>query len=221
MFDRELKRIMEENNLVVKTRLRYVDDLRLLMGFLREGWRWIGDRIVFRMCWQKEEKAERVDLERKTAGEMKKIMDSIFSNLQFEMETPTMFDNNRLPTLDFELYTMEERIVYSFYQKPMAKKTLIQRRSALGENVKVASLTQNIIRRMKNTSEDVPDEERRKIVDDYYWQLKLSGYSDEQSKKVIKAGLIGYEKLLLKCKQGKAKMHRSAEEGWETRKKSC
>ena len=219
IFDKRLKKIMKDNNLIVKTRLRYVDDLRLVMGLLREGWRWIGDRMVFRMCWQKEERTEKVDLEMKTAGEMKKIMDSIFSNLQFEMETPKMFENNRLPTLDFEMYTLREKIVYSYYQKPVAKKTLILRKSALGENVKVSSLTQNMIRRMKNTSEDVPDEERRKIVDNFYWQLKISGYSDEQSRKIIKAGLIGYEKLLLKCKQGNAKLHRSAEEGWETRKK--
>ena len=218
-FDKKLGKIIDENKLEVKTRMRYVDDLRLIMYLLKEGWRWIGDRMIFRKCWEKEEKTAEVNLELKTAEEMRKIMDSIFSNLKFEMETPTMFENGRLPTLDFELWTVGERILYSFYQKPMANKLLIHRKSALGENVKVASLTQNLVRRMKNTSEDVPDVERVKIVDEFYMQLRGSGYSHEQSRKVIKAGLMGYENLLSKYKKGEVKLHRSAQEGEETRRK--
>ena len=34
---------------------------------------------------------ENVDPEDKTSKEMKKVMDSIFPMLKFEMETPTMF----------------------------------------------------------------------------------------------------------------------------------
>ena len=173
---------------------------------------------MFRKCWEKEEREEGVNKEKKTSDEMKKVMDSIFSNLNFEMETPMMFENGRLPTLDFECFVSENKVLYSFYEKPMAKKTLIQRKSALGENVKIASLTQNLIRRMKNTSELLPDGERILIVERYVSQLKLSGYSEMQTKRIIEAGLKGYEALLSKCLKGIAKMHRSAEEGANSRK---
>ena len=173
---------------------------------------------MFRKCWEKEEREEGVNKEKKTSDEMKKVMDSIFSNLNFEMETPMMFENGRLPTLDFECFVSENKVLYSFYEKPMAKKTLIQRKSALGENVKIASLTQNLIRRMKNTSELLPDGERILIVERYVSQLKLLGYSEVQTKRIIEAGLKGYETLLSKCLKGTAKMHRSAEEGAEFRK---
>ena len=49
-WDRELKKILEENKLVVWLKFRYCDDLRLVMGSIREGWRWIGDRFLFRKC---------------------------------------------------------------------------------------------------------------------------------------------------------------------------
>ena len=135
-------------------------------------------------------------------------MDSIFNNLTFEM-----FEDGHLPTLDFECWKENDRILYSFYQKEVSKKTMIDRKSALGENTKVASLTQNLMRRMKNTSEDVDNSVRVDIVNAFSSQLKVSGYSDDQNARIVKAGLTGYENLLKKCKLGKAKMHRLASEG--------
>ena len=87
----------------------------------------------FRKCWQQEELQEGLSREMKTSREMKKIMNSIFNNLSFEMETPEMFDNGQLPTLDFKCWKENERILYSFYQKEVSKKTLIDRKSALGQ----------------------------------------------------------------------------------------
>ena len=56
------------------------------------------------------------------------------------------------------------------------------------------------------------------IVNTFSSQIKASGYSDEQNAKIVKAGLTGYENLLKKCKLGKAKMHRLASEGYESRR---
>ena len=40
------------------------------------------------------------------------------------------------------------KVKYLFFQKEMARKQVINRHSALGENVKVSSINQNLIRRM-------------------------------------------------------------------------
>ena len=90
---------------------------------------------------------------------------------------------------------------------------LLFKENLLLENVKIASLTQNLIRRMKNSSELLENEERVQIVDTYVNQLRASGYSGDQRKRIIEAGLKGYETLVRKCFEGKAKMHRSAREG--------
>ena len=66
------------------------------------------------------------------------IQNSVFPCLQFEMESPQMFSDNKLPTLDFVCWVENNKIQYSFYQKPMAKKTVIQRKSAIGENCKTS-----------------------------------------------------------------------------------
>ena len=45
------------------------------------------------------------------------------------------------------------RVVNTFYEKEMSAKTVIHRDSALSENSKMASLSQNMVRHMRNTSE--------------------------------------------------------------------
>ena len=59
----------------------------------------------------------------------------------------------------------------------------------------IASLTQEVVRRSKNTSEKVSMEERVAILDEYHRRLELSQYSLEASRRILMAGLRGYERI--------------------------
>lgn len=190
----------------------YVDDLRLFLYGLNNGWRWKEGQFQYSLVWEEEDRESGLTSEQLTAREMRKVMDSIYPELKFEMETPSMFDG-KLPTLDFSCWLEGHQVLYSFYQKPMARKTVINKSSALSEKTKVSSLSQDLIRRMKNTSENIPILVRIEIVNDFSNQLLSSGYSFHQTRDIIEAGLKGYESLLKKCEKGEAKLHRSAEEG--------
>ena len=90
---------------------------------------------------------------------------------------------------------------------------------SLGENTKVSSLTQDLVRRLLNTSEMLPNYVRISIVDEYTKQILSSGYSFDQTKNIVIAGLKGYESILKRCKEGKTVLHRSAKIGLEERRK--
>ena len=122
-------------------------------------------------------------------------------------------------TLDFQCRVENNKVIYVHFQKPMAKQTLIMSNSELSQKVIIPSLTQNLMRRMLNTSEMANIEERIKVVDQYCNQLLLSGYSIKQITDIVTAGLTGYEKLLLKCKKEKKPLHRSAEDGQTERRR--
>ena len=72
----------------------------------------------------------------------------------------------------------------------MGIKEVIMKNSALSENTKMASLSQNLVRRMRNTYSRVP----AKIRVDRYKKNKLyrSGYSKPR-KRIIISGLKGYK----------------------------
>ena len=86
--------------------------------------------------------------------------------------------------------------MFSFYEKPMVARTVLMKRSAMPENTRMATLNQEMIRRMINTSERAGDDERCEIVDKYATKLVNSEYSITTTRKIISGGLKGYERML-------------------------
>ncbi len=95
----------------------------------------------------------------------------------------------------------------------MAKRTQIMKTSALGENSKIASLTQEVVRRMKNTSEEVSNGERVAILNVYHQRLELSQYSLDASRRIMVAGIQGYERIRDRAAKTGGNINRSEEEG--------
>ena len=172
-WDRKLKTILAENKVKFETVFRYLDDWRGIMRALAAGWRWDKDKLRFRSAWREED--SKISPVERTCRELKKIMNTIFSNLQVEMEHAEMFEDKTLPTLNFRLFVQDNLVLYSFFQKPVANKCVIHKQSALGENSKIASHTQNLIRRMKCTSERLPMDSRVIVINDFCRQLISSG----------------------------------------------
>ena len=103
----------------------------------------------------------------KTMEILKGMMNDICDWLILTMESVDDF-GGMLPTLDLNIWVRKDNIVlYIFYQKPMASNMVIQKRSAMPENMRVATLNQEVIRRMLNTSERLDVEHRVKVIDEY------------------------------------------------------
>ena len=112
----------------------------------------------------------------KTMQILEGMMNSICDWLNFTMESVDDF-GGKLPTLDLNIWVMEDNmVVYIFYQKPMASSMVIQKRSAMPENKRMATLNQEVIRRMLNTSERLYISYMLRVVDDYAGKLVNSGY---------------------------------------------
>ena len=59
------------------------------------------------------------------------------------------------------------KVLNTFYEKPTARKTVIHQQSTLSENCKMATLSQEVIRRMKNVNERLAMEERLEVLDNF------------------------------------------------------
>ena len=68
-------------------------------------------------------------------------------------------------------------IYYQFYKKPMANPCPNLQRSGIPDGNKRATATQEIIRRLKNTSREAPTDIVKEILIDYMGELAQGGYS--------------------------------------------
>ena len=105
--------------------------------------------------------------------------------------------NSVLPTLDLVIWVSDtNKVMFSFYKKEMVSPMVLHKRSAMPEGVRRATLNQELVRRMVNTSELVSIKQRVKVVDDYAQKLMNIEYTLKETVDTIIGGLKGYERLL-------------------------
>ena len=161
-WDGKLLAKMKQNNLRLDEGARYMDDVRAILAGIREGWRWTDDGLYFCKEWEAEDRLLEETPTQRSARILQGIMNSILSFLKLPMEIGDDFDDKKLPTLDLKIWIQPggRMIIYEHYEKPMKSNLVVQRKSALSENVKVASLTQEVVRVLLNCSEDLEDKSR-------------------------------------------------------------
>ena len=116
-----------------------------------------------------------------------------------------------LPTLDISLaIDGSNQTEFKFFEKGMATNLTIQNRSAMGENMKYQSLSNEVIRRMLNNKQGSQEEEQINGIDEYGSKLLTSGFTLDQVRRIIVAGLKGYEGRLQRCKDGTRPLYRTA-----------
>ena len=114
--------------------------------------------------------------------------------LDFTMETIDDFNDKWLPTLDTKLKVdRSNQVLFDFYEKPTSSNLTVQKRTAMGEDAKIQVVSNDLIRRLQNCSEELGKGAKVKIVDEYTQKLSNSGYRGEHLKKIITNGIKGYE----------------------------
>ena len=234
--------ILTENHMKIWLACGYIDDMRYLTPAIEAGTRWCQNekKLVKKEEWRLEDEKSGESSTKRTSREVGKIMNSVFKNITFTTETEEDFADGRLPTLDFSLFIErgeakpgdeqekiewrkknKGKLLYSFFEKTMTSKYCIMERSALSENMKTASLSQEVIRRMLNMSEEIPQEERNEVLEKFISKMETSGYSQEKIKNIVISGLKGYETKLKRARIEKRGIHRDGKSnlGARTRKK--
>ena len=164
------------------------------------------------------------------------MADNILSCLKFTFDCPEQQQGSKgMPVLDTEIWVdKEERetgtpadmlqdrglismktgklrrvILYKFYRKPMAAEVPNLETSAAPNSQKIATVSQEILRRMKNTSLDLPPSVIEDVLRRYMDELKEGGYSKKWREQVLEASVTGFERILKGEKEGTGSLHRS------------
>ena len=115
-----------------------MDDIRLWCHSIRLGWRWFEGDLIYRGDWREEERASGMTGLEKTIQIIQAIMNEICNFLTLTMESCMDFPDWKLPILDLNIWVNEDNItLWSFFSKPMACNYVIQKVSAMPENVKI------------------------------------------------------------------------------------
>ena len=112
---------------------------------------------------------------------------------------PALGDHTLITT---KMGPLHKVVRYAFYQKPMANTLSNLHDSATPEGMKAATVSQEIIRRYKNCSRDLHPSVVEGVLRQYMSELEAGGYSLQWRQRVLEAALVGYERMLVRQKEG-------------------
>ena len=133
---------MEQNGVMIKTGVRYRDDIRIFVNAIRADWRCWGGALNYCEAWRQEDEAAGTSSTTRTAGILVDMMNSMMSFLNFPVEVGDDFEDGKLPTLDLKVWIQDGVIEYEFYEKPTSGNTVVHVKTALSDQVKFYALTQ-------------------------------------------------------------------------------
>ena len=176
----------------------YVDDVRQFTSPAEPGTRF--NEITKKFEITEENKI--LDVESKTPmekimqSEYKKAMNSINPDVKFTIESAEDFPqyNCRLPTLDTLVWVDESgKTQHSYFQKPMKSPYLLMEPSAMSEHQKMSILSNELIRRMGNISQEIKIEEKCGVIEGFIKEMKNSGYWRKIVRDAVISGLKGHK----------------------------
>ena len=128
------------------------------------------------------------------------IAESVDGMIKFSYDVPSKHKNRKLAVLDVEVNV--NRIDYEFFEKPTKNMRVILEDAALPTNQKRLILTQECLRRLRNTKLELGEEIRVKHLNNYMLKLKNSGYSQKYRTEILDSALAAFEKMIEDDKAG-------------------
>ena len=124
------------------------------------------------------------------------IANSVMSCIGMEADWPSRNEDKRMPILDMKAWTNEEGILlYQHYEKEVSKKTVLHARSAHSSACKRGVHTQEVVRRLLNSSHKLNWEvEVAPVITEYMRRMKIAGYGEQYRKDVLTHALGIYDK---------------------------
>ena len=190
--------------------LFYVDDTMVATEELEPGSRYIKEEGKVRVVEEEIEGDRLVAGDLRTAKVLAEIANDIFNYLQFTVDCPTTNTSGWMPLLAAEVRVAADNTIdYRFYEKPISSRYVMMRNSAMSSKVKMNTLTQEVIRRLRNTRVTLPwADHQAPALTKFSKKMARSGYPQGYRSEVIKSGVLGFERQLEASRSGRKPLFR-------------
>ena len=112
--------------------------------------------------------------------------------IKFTVYYPTNYENKKVPILDIMASINKElqnRIAYEFFEKPTKNKFVILSSSAISAKQKRTILTQECLRRLRNTKIELGEKVQNQYLNEFMVKLKNSGYPVQNRRQILDSAL--------------------------------
>ena len=199
---------------------RFKDDITILLESVEPGVKFDGEKLFIDN--EKKLLDEQKSDEEITMEIVKEIANSVDDMTKFTVDYPSNHECGKMPILDVEAGINKEKenlIEYEFYEKPTKNKFLILSDSAIASKQKRTILTQECLRRLRNTQIGLGREVQIKHLNKYMVKMKNSGYKAEYRRQILNSSDKAFTQMVKDDQMGVKPLFRDKNWNKESRKK--
>ena len=196
-WDQKLLAKLKTYKLIPEIYTRFKDDIEIAIESLEKGSKIVEDKIVV------DETKKLIDETKSdskvTMAVVQEIANSINPMIKLTVETPCNFPDGKLPVLDVTVnvnHNEQNRIDFEFFEKPTKNPRVILADSALSFSKKRTILTQECLRRLRNTKVELGPEIQNKHLNQFMLKLKNSGYNQKFRKEILDSSLKAFQSMM-------------------------
>ena len=195
-WTRQLQGKTQEKNITMYLNKTYVDDINMVVNI------------------PEEVEVEELNIDERaiqSVQTIKVIGNSIHESIQLETDCPENHEDKKLPILDLKVWLKQRNdrkfIMHEYYMKPVSSIALIDARSTLPWKSKRTILVQQAIRILRNCSEDLPWEIKKKHLNHMMKRMQYSGYNQKFRYEVLNSALHAFEEMKKKDESGEQPLY--------------
>ena len=199
---------------------RFKDDITIMVEAIEKGTKLEEGKLVIDM--EKQKTDENRSHDEVTMEVIVDIAESVDGIIKFSFDIPNNHKSGKLPVLDVEVNVNENKqnlVEYEFYEKPTKNKRVIFKDAALPSNQKRTILTQECLRRLRNTKVGLGEEIRNKHLSNFMLVMKNSGFDIKYRTEILDSALVAFERIMVEDKSGTKPLFRSRDWNKEERNK--
>ena len=150
------------------------------------------------------------------------IAESVDDIVKFTADMPSKHKSNKIAILDVEVNINKKeqnRIDYEFYEKPSKNKRVILEDAALPAPQKRTILTQECLRRLRNTKIELGKETQVKHLNNFMLTMKNSGYPVKYRTEILNSSLKAFDDIIEADRAGIKPLFRDRDWNREVRDK--
>ena len=155
-----------------------------------------------------------------TINVIKDIADSIDDMIKFTVDYPSNHESRNMPILDLQVRVNVEkdnRLDFQFYEKPTRNNRVILSNAAISSKQKRTILTQECLRRLRNTKIELGRQIQVSHLNEFMLKLKNSGYSKKYRKEILISAEKAFEEMVKNDKEGVKPLFRSRD--WNSKER--
>ncbi len=176
---------------------RYVDDTNVVTRKTPVGARYDGEQVTVTEASVAEDGGIADD--KRTMALLQSVGSHIHPSIKSTIDYPSKYDDGKVPMLDLKMWIGEvegrKLILYEHYEKPMATKCVVHRKSAIPLKTKRTILTQEALRILLHCSNRLPWDVPCNHMNNLMKKIQYSGYDKLFRYHVVNGAIKAYERL--------------------------